>query len=209
MTAPKRILLLFFHPRFEDSKANSILLQEISNLKDVTVKDLYELYPDFNIDVDLEKRDLEAHDVMVWMHPFYWYSCPPLMKQWIDLVLEIGWAYGPNGNKLKNKWVLQVITAGGDFEIYQKNGRNRFTFRELLAPFNQTVYLCQMLYLPPFIIPSASRQLESDLIAYGGKLKEILTLVKHPDVDAHKLLNIDYLNHLNTERWKETFFKTP
>ncbi|MDF7639407.1 NAD(P)H-dependent oxidoreductase [Lactobacillus sp. ESL0791] len=24
--------------------------------------------------------------------PFYWYSCPPLLKKWEDDVLEHGWA---------------------------------------------------------------------------------------------------------------------
>ncbi|MDP5062318.1 MAG: NAD(P)H-dependent oxidoreductase [Maribacter sp.] len=23
----------------------------------------------------------------MWHHPRYWYSCPPLLKQWIDMVL--------------------------------------------------------------------------------------------------------------------------
>lgn len=27
-------------------------------------------------------------------HPFYWYSTPALLKEWQDLVLEHGWAYG-------------------------------------------------------------------------------------------------------------------
>jgi glutathione-regulated potassium-efflux system ancillary protein KefG len=209
MNTQKSILVLFFHPRFEDSKANSILLKELSSLNDITVKDIYELYPDFNIDIEREKQAMEDHDIIIWMHPFYWYSCPPLMKQWIDLVLEIGWAYGPNGNKLKNKWLFQVITTGGGFEVYQKTGRNRFTFRELLAPFDQTAHLCQMHYLPPFMVPSASRQQASDLIEYGEKLKEILILLKHPKLDLQKLLSLDYLNELNTEQWKEAFFKTP
>ena len=58
----------------------------------VTVHDLYEAYPDF--DIDAEQRLLEAHDIVIFQQPFYWYSVPPLIKQWCDLVLEHGWAYG-------------------------------------------------------------------------------------------------------------------
>ncbi len=61
-----------------------MLLQHAAALNDVTACDMYELYPDFNIDVEAEK----AHDLIISQHPRYWFSCPPLMKQWIDLVLE-------------------------------------------------------------------------------------------------------------------------
>ena len=38
--------------------------------------------------------------LIIWHHPIYWYSCQPLLKQWIDMVLEFQWAYGPGGAAL-------------------------------------------------------------------------------------------------------------
>ena len=60
----------------------------------VELRDLYELYPDFYIDVAAEQEALGRSDVIVLQHPFYWYSTPAMLKEWQDLVLEHGFAYG-------------------------------------------------------------------------------------------------------------------
>lgn len=85
-----RVLIIFAHPRFEKSRANDALIAQIPKHKNITFNDLYEAYPDFNIEIQKEKQLLLEHDVIIWHHPFYWYSAPPLLKQWIDMVLEFG-----------------------------------------------------------------------------------------------------------------------
>ena len=147
-----KILILFAHPRFEKSKTNRALLQNIVERQGVTLNDLYEQYPDFNIDVDREKELLIAHQIIIWHHPFYMYSAPALLKQWIDLVLEYGWAHGKDGDFLKNKIIFNAITSGGTREVYAATGYNRFTMKEFLLPFEQTATLCKMIYLPPFAV---------------------------------------------------------
>src|SRR5687767_1197669 len=97
----QRVLIIFAHPRFEKSRANNALVGALRGIDGVTFHDLYERYPDFNVDLEFEKQLLLDHDVIIWHHPFYWYSAPPLLKQWIDIVLEFGWAYGPGGVALK------------------------------------------------------------------------------------------------------------
>ena len=109
----RKILVLFAHPKYEHSDVNQALLENIRGLENVTIRDLYELYPDFNINVQAEQELLFEHEVVIWHHPIYWYSCPPILKQWIDLVLEFGWAYGPWGIFLRNKYVLNAVTSGG------------------------------------------------------------------------------------------------
>lgn len=207
--AEKKILLLLFHPRFENSRSGKRLIKAASALNHVTIRDVYEIYPDFNIDIRAEQELLLQHDLIIWQHPFYWYSCPPLMKQWIDLVLEFGWAYGKNGHQLKNKPLLQVFSSGGNFEVYQKEGRNRFTYRELLSPFDQTAYLCGMLYLPPFIIPGANRITDEELEDYAVKYTNILNFLQSPRLDAERLMQLQYFNDLNLDAWQETFYKMP
>ena len=59
----------------------------------VTVNNLYEKYPDFFIDVPEEQRLLLENDIIIWHHPFYWYSAPAILKEWMDLVLQHGFAY--------------------------------------------------------------------------------------------------------------------
>ncbi len=193
-----KVLILFFHPRFENSKANKVLLEALLAEPEFSVCDLYELYPDFNIDVKAEQAKLLSHEIIVWMHPFYWYSCPPLMKQWIDLVLAFHWAYGPGGDFLKGKKILNVITSGGGFDAYQHGGRNRFTYREYLIPFEQTATLCNMQYLPPFIVPGAPRLEAENLKNYAVQLVGVLKMLGSGSLNFEALQQHDYLNAITT-----------
>lgn len=204
----KKILILYFHPRFENSRSMKALVNIAETLSNITLRDMYEIYPDYNVDIKEEQRILLEHDIIIWQHPFYWYSCPPLMKQWIDLVLEHGWAYGRGGDKLKGKCVMNVLSSGGNFEVYQKEGRNRFTYRELLSPFDQTAFLCLMHYLPPFIIPGANKITQVSIEEYAITYLEILNFLQSPQCDIEKLNSIDYFNDIKFESWQEKFYKT-
>jgi glutathione-regulated potassium-efflux system ancillary protein KefG len=164
----KKILILFAHPAFQKSRGNRRLVNAIRGLAGVTFRDLYELYPDFNIHVAQEQQLLLDHDVIVFHHPFYWYSSPALLKEWQDLVLEHGFAYGPEATALKDKWLLTVMTTGGGEEAYRHEGYNHFTIPELLQPFEQTAWLCKMLYLPPFVVHGV-QTLSDDEIAHCAK----------------------------------------
>ncbi len=170
----RKVLVLFAHPKFEHSEANRELLLAISDLENVEVRDLYELYPEFNISIQHEQESLFEADVIIWQHPFYWYSCPPLMKQWIDIVLEFGWAYGPGGIYLKNKHILNAVTSGGTAETYGPDGNNQFTLRDFLQPFEQTAKLCNMTYLPVFHI-GGTHQISAEKLKTGAyKYRELL-----------------------------------
>ncbi len=152
MSNLNRVLILFAHPALEKSRVNRHLIQAVRELDAVTVHDLYEAYPDFHINVKHEQNLLLAHDIIVFQHPFYWYSSPAILKEWQDLVLEYDFAYGHQGNALTGKKFLSAITTGGTEHAYCREGDNRFSIRELLVPFEQTAYLCGMEYLPPFVI---------------------------------------------------------
>ena len=169
-----KVLILFAHPRLEKSRINRRLLESIPADLPVTLHDLYEQYPDFNIDVEAEKKLLLDHDVIIWHHPFYWYSCPPLLKQWIDMVLELGWAYGPGGTQLAGKTAFNVITTGGTQEAYAHEGRNRFTINELMAPFDQTAFLCKMKYLPAFTIQGTHRLTDDQVEEQASRYERML-----------------------------------
>ncbi len=107
------ILIIYAHPYPRHSHANHRLLQAVKDLPEVEVRSLYELYPDFNIDINAEQQALERADLVVLQHPMQWYSEPPLLKLWIDKVLEHGWAYGHEGDALVGKDVLWAVTSGG------------------------------------------------------------------------------------------------
>lgn len=170
----KRILILFAHPKFEQSRTNKALVQQIPTTDGVTFRDLYEEYPDFNIDIALEQQLLTEHDVVIWHHPFYWYSCPPLMKQWIDVVLEFGWAYGPKGHALEGKKCLHVITTGGGRAVYCAEGNNRYSVNQFLRPFEQTARLCGMEYLPPYAVMGTHKLSPAALEKHVQEYRQII-----------------------------------
>lgn len=151
--AKPRILLNLFHPNFEHSRGNRMLAEEARKLPHLTFRNLYQEYPDFKIDVKKEQRLLLEHDLIVFQHQFRWYSCPALLKEWQDKVLEYGFAYPPGvGEKLKGKFWLSAVTTGGPQDAYRSGGRNNYTMSELLRPFQQTATLCGLTWLPPFVV---------------------------------------------------------
>ncbi|MBX9851836.1 MAG: NAD(P)H-dependent oxidoreductase [Cytophagaceae bacterium] len=192
----KKILILFAHPRLEKSRSNTELLKQIPLQENITFHDLYETYPDFNIDIEREKALLVSHEIIIWQHPFYWYSCPPLLKQWIDMVLEFGWAYGPGGIHLKDKVIFNCITTGGAREAYGREGHNYFTIRELLAPFEQTARLCKMIYLPPFAVQGTHRLTDEQLDNYEKQYSILLNKLSEENFDTHKISGILFLNDI-------------
>jgi glutathione-regulated potassium-efflux system ancillary protein KefG len=151
-----KVLVVFAHPAFQRSRVNRALVAAARAMEGITVHDLYETYPDFLIDVREEQKLLEAHDVVVIQHPFFWYSSPALVKEWLDLVLQYRWAYGEGGDALRGKILAQAISAGGPEDAYCREGYNHFSVRELLAPYEQTARLCGMGYAEAFTVHAAN-----------------------------------------------------
>jgi putative NADPH-quinone reductase len=161
----RRILVLFAHPSLGRSEANRPLAEAARAVAGVTFVDLYAEYPAFEIDVDREQARLRAHDVICFLHPLYWYSTPAILKEWQDLVLEHGFAYGSAGTALQGKLFFSALTAGGAEAAYCAEGYNHFSIRELLRPLEQTAMLCGMVYLPPFALFGARTAVEEGRIA--------------------------------------------
>jgi len=189
-----KILILFAHPMFERSVVHQALVQHIPTSVHITFHDLYEEYPDFDVDIYREQALLMEHDIIIWQHPMYWYSCPPLLKQWIDLVLEYNWAYGKKGNFLKDKLIFQVITTGGKQENYCATGRDRFTIPDLLEPFNQTAKVCQMNYLPPFVIHGTHDISEEEIDFHCKQYLKLLNYLIVTDIFIDDISPYHYLN---------------
>jgi glutathione-regulated potassium-efflux system ancillary protein KefG len=189
-----RILILFTHPRFEKSRTNRALLSRIGGMPGVTVNDLYEKYPDFNIDVDEEKALMIDHRIIVWHHPFYMYGAPALLKQWIDLVFEYGWAHGRGGVFLKDKLIFNTLTSGGTREAYSQEGFNRFTIREFLRPFQQAAGRCNMIYLPPFVVQGTHLLSDDELARHADDYRSLLERLIAGEFDLETIKRFRFLN---------------
>jgi len=194
------VLVILVHPNLHQSAINKALFTGALDVPGVDVHDLYETYSDGIIDIEHEQKLIEQYDTIVFQHPFYWYSAPSLLKEWFDLVLQYNYAYGPLGQALKDKKWLSVITTGGSKVAYCQTGHNRFSMRELLTPFDQTAHLCQMEFLPPFVLHSARvlgqerQSLDKQVENYQQVLSEL--------VSGELVISLEW--QLMNERWEQS-----
>jgi glutathione-regulated potassium-efflux system ancillary protein KefG len=191
-----RVLILFAHPVLEKSRVHARIIRHLKSIDGVRFHDLYEAYPDFDIDIKKEQELLLEHDIIILQHPFYWYSAPAIIKQWLDLVLEHNWAYGPEGKMLSGKYIFNAISSGGGREAYSKHGKNRFTIQELLAPFEQTAFLCHMKYMPPFVIHGTHKLKKSDIELHAVQYEQLLISLVADRISEDEWQKVEYLNEL-------------
>jgi len=154
------VLVLAAHPNWRESRVNARLLAAARSVPGVQVRDLYALYPDYDIDVAAEQAGTAAARLIVLLHPIQWYSMPALMKLWLDEVLTYGWAYGHGGTSLQGKDLWLAATTGGPESSYHPQSYNRYFFDAFLPPYEQTAALCGMRFLPPLLLHGARRAAE-------------------------------------------------
>jgi glutathione-regulated potassium-efflux system ancillary protein KefG len=102
------------------------------------------------------------------------------VKQWQDLVLEHGWAYGSQGTALTGKRWMQLVSAGGGANAYTPGGRNRLTVEQLLAPLENTARLCRMEWLPPYVIHGTHAMSAADIDAEAVRYRTLLERLVQP-----------------------------
>jgi glutathione-regulated potassium-efflux system ancillary protein KefF len=176
--------VLAAHPNWRESRVNRRLLEAARGIEGVHVQDLYAAYPDYDIDVRAEQRNLDQARLLVLLHPIQWYSMPALMKLWMDDVLTHGWAYGRSGTALRGKDLWLVATTGGSETSYHPQGYNRYFFDAFLPPYEQTATLCGMRFLPPLLFHGAHRAQETEIAAHATVFADRLrTHPRWPELD--------------------------
>ncbi len=171
---PKNIHVLYAHPSAHLSRVNRALAERARSIEGVRVHDLYDTYPDFYIDVAREQALASDADVIVFLHPIQWYSMPSLLKEWLDAVLQPGWAYGDGGDALRGKTYWLVASTGSAEDAYSGAGPHGRPFAHYLPPFEQTAALCGMRWESPHILHGAHHvdagALQAHVDAFGARL---------------------------------------
>ena len=198
-----KILVYYAHPGEKYSRVNSKMAAVAKECSYVTYVDLYAEYPRFVIDVDKEQQRLLDHDIIIFQHPVFWYSTPAIVKEWFDLVLEYGFAYGTGGDKLKGKYMMNAVTAAGSKDAYSESGFQNFRLRTFFTPLEQTARLCQMSYLAPFVLYSSlaadeDKEIKEHIIAY----KELLQLLHNGAFDLKKAVSLETIERHEIESLK-------
>lgn len=145
----KKTLVISGHPRISSSTANRLILEKLIAEPNVTVVDIKTNYPDDNINVPYEQQLLREASLIVWQFPFVWYGVPSHFKAWMEKVFTEGFAYGKNGNALKNKKLLLSITLGSSCGAYTPVGQHRNPVESFLTSLEIFIAYCGMEYLPP------------------------------------------------------------
>jgi glutathione-regulated potassium-efflux system ancillary protein KefF len=154
----RAVTLIYGHPYPDRSRAGRVLLDGVRDLPGVEVRSLYDLYPDFDIDVQGEQSALLKADLIVWQCPFYWYGVPALVNLWFEKVLAQGWAYGEGADALSGKTVLWATTTGGSLPSYSSTGMHGHPFGSFVPAISQVARFCGMLWAePPLVVHGAHR----------------------------------------------------
>jgi glutathione-regulated potassium-efflux system ancillary protein KefF len=164
------IVIIYAHPYPRHSRANSVLLDALEDVPQISVRSLYDLYPDFHIDVAAEQAALAAASVVVWQHPMHWYGAPPLFRLWMDKVLQHGWAYGQGGGALAGKDLLWTVTTGGAEDDFMRCADADLYV--LGQPLRSAAELCGMRWLDPYAVYGANSLTMAQLTAAGAGYRE-------------------------------------
>jgi len=171
MAEAARILVVFAHPAVERARINPSLLDAAAAVPGVAIRDLYELYPDFTVDVGAEQAALAEARLVVLQFPLYWFAAPALLKEWTDQVLTRGFAYGPGGAALAGKGLLCAVSTGADEAGFRPRGPFGARVEAYLAPFQQTARVCGMDWLDPFVVHAAAVAGDGELAAAAARYR--------------------------------------
>ena len=194
-----RPLVYYAHPGHKYSHVNRYMARAAAAVDGVTFVDLYRDYPRFDIDVNVEQQRLLDHDVILFQFPLFWYSTPSIIKEWEDLVLEHGFAYGHDGDQLAGKRMMLVVSGAGPKDAYTHAGYQHFPIRTFLTPLEQTARLCKMHFLAPYVLYAALRAPEAGLVEpHVDGYRQLLEAIRDDryDFDVAEKMNIVTFDNL-------------
>jgi glutathione-regulated potassium-efflux system ancillary protein KefF len=168
------ITLIYAHPYAQHSKPGRSLLASVRGLPHLEIRELYEMYPDFHIDIKKEQDQLLKSDLIVLQTPLYWYHTPALMSLWMEKVLALDWAHGNGHHALAGKKILWTVSTGDEENSFKQNGYNNFPFYEMARPMEQTALYCKMKWLEPFTVFNANKLSEDELFQISEKYRDRL-----------------------------------
>lgn len=176
-------LLILAHPYYAQSIANKAIVDElVKTYPDLEVRDIFQLYPDYQIDVDAEQETLLRHDTIILQYPMFWFNMPAILKLWFDEVFTYQFAYGSQGDKLKDKKVIISMTVG-QTEANMVNDQENL-IDSFLKAVQHSIQYTQMKLSGTFLLydvsplsGNAESEIKLEAVEHGHKLLKHLTEV--------------------------------
>ncbi|WP_088049457.1 NAD(P)H-dependent oxidoreductase [Virgibacillus dakarensis] len=194
-----KTLVIVSHPDLLESSSQQFFLNWAKGNTDITVHHLEDTYPDGNINVKKEQSLLVEHDRILFQFPFYWYSSPPLLKYWQDIVLEDGFAYGVRGRALAGKEFGLIIMVGVKESEYQAGGTERFSINELTKPYQAMAYKTGLTYMKPFVIFQFLYMTEEEKMDTLIRYQQMLTMENDGSLATKEQWMIEQLEKMSEE----------
>lgn len=161
-----KTLIILAHPNLANSRINKVLVQSIENEPSITVRDLYQLYPDFKIDTQKELEFLKTHDKLIYQFPLYNYGSPALLKEYQDAIFIAASSSDIATISLEifaNKVFGIFTSAGGPKEAYKTEGRYKKDIDDILVPFYLGAEYVKMKHKPAFCTYNVSQITDEEI----------------------------------------------
>ncbi len=122
----KKTLIIMAHSNPSNSIFNQKIKKSLENEENIIYKDIKTLYSDYKFDIKKEQEDILSAQKIIFQFPLYWYTAPSILKQWVDDVFSVDFAfkYEENGSfkalNLVDKEFQMIVTLGGSKEEYEE-----------------------------------------------------------------------------------------
>ncbi len=138
-----KTVIIVDHPSYDTSVVNRRWLDEVRKYPDeFLIHNLQSYYPRSRIDPVVERSLIDNNGAVVFQFPIHWFTCPPMLKDWFDLVLTPDWVQG-RGRHLAGRKTALAVTAGAGEDMYQQGGGFGHTLADFLCPFETALRFCK------------------------------------------------------------------
>ncbi|MDL1913377.1 MAG: NAD(P)H-dependent oxidoreductase [Bergeyella sp.] len=170
----KKTLVIFAHPYLEYASNNEELTKYYENCDSFVFRDIYEEYPDFHIAAFKERKRIHQFDRFIFHFPIIWFGMPPLLRLWVDEVLENKWLNKEEKNPLENKEIFFFITTRGKERSYRRDGKYYYSVDELISGLivSLKIFRAQIKYI--YTVFDSENLTKKEIDLHKQKFAEIL-----------------------------------
>ncbi len=170
----KSTLVLFAHPYLEHSSSNRELINFYERHQHYTFRDLYEDYPDFHIAAFRERKRIFEYERFIFHFPLVWFGIPPLLKLWLNEVLDQDWQKPETENPLDGKEIYILVTTVSKETSFGKEGKYQYTVDQLISELIVSLRAFKADISTIMVVYESESLTKKDIIIQKQKLMEIL-----------------------------------
>jgi len=139
-----------------------------------TFRDLYEEYPDFHIPAFRERKRMVNYDRYIFHFPLIWFGMPPLLRLWLDEVVDGNWIGNYGENPLENKEIYILVTTRSKERSFGKNGKHGYTIEELISGLLIVLKIFKANLKNIYIVYDTENLSKKEIILHKQRFAEIL-----------------------------------